>query len=830
MGIDRAPLVTWQPASPQHAFRLEVSADRGETTVFSADSSRPRLQLPPELMPSTRYRWRVQTRTDDAWSDWSATASFETGPLSDADWCGAEWIGGAQPGPAPTLSAAFSASGARRPRLYLCGLGVANAVLNGKPIGPGVIDPPPTAYDRILPYRVFDLSSSWRDDRNTLSVTLGRGFFAMNTPTAFNWHVAAWRSEPLLRAVVIDLDDPLQPLLVSGRHWQASTASAREDSFYAGEVRDFGFTATDSGPALPPAIDRRAIVVSGPSGELRSVRQSPVTRRGPVAMIDQHRLAPDRVRFDLAANVAALVSISTADPGRPTIVVQCGEKLDNTGAVVATDGAIPVPLQRSELRRMPADTPVCLDLTYSGLRYVEVSGTTHPVTVEVERISAAPTSVGTFRCSDTRLQRLHEVTRLTLENCVQGTPIDTPLYEKQGYTGDAQLLAEALAYNYWMPTTLAFWLRASVFPSQSPDGSLPGIAPTPAGNWIFDTPSPAWDAAIFELPTTLLDHYGDIDIVRDALPVLRRYLDYLNHRFPDGIVPVGLGDWNPPGHVMPPESPVVLSTAYYARFLTQAARFADRLGLTAEAMEFTQRAAVVRKAFHRSFWQPAGFYAADEAAGYRETDNLLALAFDLVPPPLRAPLAHRVEQGIRDRGGHLDTGMVGARFLLPTLSAMGQSPLAFEVARGSGYPGWQYWIDNGATTLYENWELDGRSHNHAMFGSIEEWFYRDVAGLAPGAEAWGAVRFSPHFPADDTFEVEASVETIAGPVGVAWQKSGDRVVARVTAPIGISVTVPDDADVTVLDHVVHPIDTFTVSHEYRLGLRSGFGVRAGVSD
>lgn len=815
IGLDRVPLLTWEVSEPQRGLRVELDTDGGDSAAFEELSPEPRFRLRLPLAATTRYRWRVRSLSDAGWSEWSENATFETAPLTESGWLGARWIGAgpiespdAPPAPAPTFSVRFSAEVVGRHRLYLSGLGIANARLNGEPIGSGVMDPPPSAYDRVVFYRAFDLEPLLRAGTNTLSITLGRGFFAMDTPTAFNWHVAAWRSEPQLRAVLLDLDRPGHPVLVSDEHWTVSTSTVRGDSLYAGEVHDARASPTSG----------RAVAVNGPSGELLSCRQPTVTRRGRVAITAEYRLAPDRVRFDLAANVAGMLSIATSDPNEPTLVLSAGEKLADDGGVVATDGAIPVPLQRSELRRMPADRRVDLDLSYAGLRYLEVAGTTHSVIAEVDRVSAAPASIGEFSCSDDRLNRLHEITRLTLENCLQGTPIDTPLYEKQGYTGDAQLLAETFAYNYWMAPSLAAWLRAGIFPSQSADGSLPGIAPTPAGNWIFDTPSPAWDAAIFELPATLLRHYGDVELVRDAMPTLRRYLDYLRDRFPDGVIPVGLGDWNPPGHVMPPESPIVLSTAYHARFLDQAALFARRIGEPAEAAGFARRAGELREEFHARFWRDDGFYSADADAGYRETDSVLALAFDLVPAGLCETVAARVERGIRDRGGHLDTGMVGTRFLLRELSRAGRSSLAFEIARASGYPGWQHWIENGATTLYENWELDGRSHDHAMFGSIGEWFFADVAGLSPAREAWGAIRFSPHFPADDEFEVAATIETIVGAVSVRWRKTGDRIAARLIAPVGVPIDIPEEADVTVLTVLSTRVGDFAVAHDFELAI------------
>jgi alpha-L-rhamnosidase len=81
------------------------------------------------------------------------------------------------------------------------------------------------------------------------------------------------------------------------------------------------------------------------------------------------------------------------------------------------------------------------------------------------------------------------------------------------------------------------------------------------------------------------------------------------------------------------------------------------------------------------------------------------------------------------------TGMIGTKFLLPALSAIGQEGLeaAFTVATQDTMPSWGYWIKTGATTLYESWieagTLEQRANNagslnHIMLGSQVDWYSR----------------------------------------------------------------------------------------------------------
>ncbi|MFP3463927.1 alpha-L-rhamnosidase C-terminal domain-containing protein [Leifsonia sp. SIMBA_070] len=237
-----------------------------------------------------------------------------------------------------------------------------------------------------------------------------------------------------------------------------------------------------------------------------------------------------------------------------------------------------------------------------------------------------------------------------------------------------------------------------------------------------------------------------------------------------------------------------MSTAYYYRFLTLMVSFLRRVGASDNANTYAARAEAVRARFNRTFWNAAGWYAGPGDGDFRQTNNLLAVSFGLAEGERRSAVLQSLERDLRARDMHLDTGMVGTRQLLRVL-ARHLPRLAFEVVRAPGYPGWSHWIGNGATTLYENWELDGRSHDHAMFGSIDEWLFADVAGLSPGADGWSVVRLDPRLPGDGAFACRASLDTISGPIDVEWEDRGPWIRGRVTVPNHVSVVVPGGAGV-----------------------------------
>ena len=76
-------------------------------------------------------------------------------------------------------------------------------------------------------------------------------------------------------------------------------------------------------------------------------------------------------------------------------------------------------------------------------------------------------------------------------------------------------------------------------------------------------------------------------------------------------------------------------------------------------------------------------------------------------------------------------GILGAKYLLNALTENGRADVAYRIASQKDLPSWGWWLEQGATTLWEQWN-GTESHNHIMFGDISAWFYKALAGI-PGA-------------------------------------------------------------------------------------------------
>jgi len=109
------------------------------------------------------------------------------------------------------------------------------------------------------------------------------------------------------------------------------------------------------------------------------------------------------------------------------------------------------------------------------------------------------------------------------------------------------------------------------------------------------------------------------------------------------------------------------------------------------------------------------------------------------------------------------------------------------------YPSWGWWIVNGATTLYENWNIQAErdiSLNHMMFGEIGGWFFKGLGGIMidetqPGFKN---ILFKPNF-VQGLDHFNAAHEGPHGEILSSWKRTGKKVVYSVTIPANSRATV-----------------------------------------
>jgi alpha-L-rhamnosidase len=266
---------------------------------------------------------------------------------------------------------------------------------------------------------------------------------------------------------------------------------------------------------------------------------------------------------------------------------------------------------------------------------------------------------------------------------------------------------------------------------------------------------------------------------------LKRYVDYLTSHAKDGIVNIGLNDWVP--FKTKTEAPIT-DTAYYYVDTKIVALAAGLLGKEEDALHYQEQAANIRQAFGKRFYQPAtGLY--DNGS---QTALSCALYQGLVPPENKERVSSNLVAAVEKANWHVDTGILGAKYLLNALTENGRTDVAYRVAAQKDLPGWGWWIEQGATTLWEEWG-GGDSRFHVMFGDVDAWFFRALAGINPDPAAPGFKHFfvTPHVAGDLTW-ARGEYNSVRGEIISDWKVvNGEfRLAVRVPANTTATVSLP----------------------------------------
>jgi len=807
--------------------------DSGKTP--SAESADVPYDGPP-LTPGGRYAWRVRVwdDPDGAGSQWSDPASFEV-ELAPADWS-ASWIGlGAvrenfappsQPGkpdpvasalrPAPYLRRSFNLAGpVASARLHVTALGLYEARLNGQRVGDAFLTPGWTDYGQRVLYQSYDVTGLLQTGENVLGAVLGDGWYSGFVGFDAKRAGAHYGPAPeLLAQLEITLEDGTAVRVVSDGRWQGRFAAVTHADLLMGERHDLRLE--------PHGWDSRGFdeAASEGGGGWRAVGQRP--RDGRVLAADPgvpvrvtQEIAPVTVTrtadgtsvIDFGQNLTGWVSVRASGPAGTTVGVRHAEVLD-TGGRLYTDN---LRTARQADEYVLAGGPAVLEprFTVHGFRYAEVCGypgELGPGDVVARVVHSDTPAAGSFASGQAWLDQLLCNIDWGQRGNFISIPTDCPQRdERLGWLGDAQIFARTASYNRDVAAFFAKWLD-DVADAQLPSGAFPDIAPRlnfPGAG------APAWGDAGVIVPWTIWKMYGDRSVARRHFGAMTAWMDFVARGNSGYLRTRDLGhnynDWLAPGRDDTPCE--LLATAYWAYDAALMAELADATGRADEAAGYRELRAKIGSAFADEFVSADGRVASGTQTAYA-----LGLHMELVPFHLRAAAAEHLVDAVRAADWHLTTGFVGVGYLLPVLSTVGYTDVAYRVLAQRTFPSWRYMIDRGATTIWERW--DGwseergfqsawmNSFNHYSLGSVGEWLYRFVLGIdqAPESAGFRRLLLRPH-PGGGLDRVHGSYRSVRGPVLARWERSGGRFTYQVEVPpnAAASVHVPSADPAQVRD-------------------------------
>jgi alpha-L-rhamnosidase len=364
---------------------------------------------------------------------------------------------------------------------------------------------------------------------------------------------------------------------------------------------------------------------------------------------------------------------------------------------------------------------------------------------------------------------------------------DCPHREKFGYGGDIVAAGEMAMFNFDMA---GFYGKAvaDLADAVRPNGGFTETAPFVgiSDESLGEGSGPVgWGTAQPFLLSRLYQYYGDKRLLEENYELTKRWISLLQARAQDGILDNGISDHES----LVPKPRALTGTAFYYFNVKMFSSIARVLGKEADAAQAEALAETIKAAFNRKFLQPGtGRY--DTAT---QACQAFAFYMGLVPPEEKDRAREVLVRDIMDANkGHLSTGIFGTKFMLLALADLGRSDVAYEIANQRTFPGWGHMLENGATTLWEHWAFSDNtySHNHPMFGSVSEWFYKVLGGINPAPEAAGfdKIIIRPQ-PVGDLKWVKASYDSAHGKVVSEWSLEAGKFNLRVRVPVGAEAKV-----------------------------------------
>jgi alpha-L-rhamnosidase len=781
-----------------------------------------------ELQPGKKYYWKVRVwNGDDIASDWSRAGEFSTGLFENKDWEGAKWIGYEDipdslllvPGvhgagnnlgaiaqkrmTVPYFRKNFSADKRiAHAFVSVCGLGQYELYINCKKSGDHFLSPGWSDYRKTCFYNTYDVTGDLKKGLNTIGAIVGNGFYNINRERYRKLVIAFGAPKMILKLDILYIDGTRE-LVTSDETWKTSPSPVVFSSIYGGE--DYDARMEQPGWDRPDFNDsgwKNAIPVKEPAGKLKPENDNPlkvaeIFSNGKITIHNDSTSI-----FDFRQNASGIIKIRIKGPAGRSVRFIPGELLGEDSLV--TQKATGDPYLFTYILKGSNDEIWTPRFTYYGFRYVQAVGAVpagypNPGNLPViEDISFLHTrnstpETGSFECSGKLFNSIYGLINWAIKSNLSSVSTDCPHREKLGWLEQAHLMGNSIKYIYDIHN-LYNKIINDMMEAQLENGLVPDIAPEYVPFTAGFRDSPEWGSACVILPWYMYEWYGDIQAVKRAYPMMKRYVSYLGGMAKDHILSHGLGDWYDLGPRFPGEAQLtpkaLTATSMYFYDVRLLAEMANLTGNMEDYRFYRELAESIRSSFNRKFFDPRNkVYSTGSQTAYS-----MPLFFGMVDDSCKNDVVKNLIRSIYQNNKALTAGDIGYRYLLRTLEQEGQSQLIFDMNSKTDVPGYGYQLSKGATSLTESWAaLKYVSNNHMMLGHLMEWFFSGIGGIRQeeGSHSYTKLLIEPE-PVGDLTWAKTTFCSVHGEVHTSWEirDNSFNLMVRIPANCTAAVAIP----------------------------------------
>jgi alpha-L-rhamnosidase len=681
--------------------------------------------------------------------------------------------------PSPHLRKEFQVkSPVKRAVVYASAEGVYEMHLNGQRISDEFYQPGWTDYRKRIYYRAYDVTDLLQEGTNAVGGILGDGWFRGNISIlGQNKYGTTLR---LLTQLNIDYQDGSTDTIASDESWKASFGPILKSDMQAGETYDARLAM--------PGWDRLDYDDSGwapvtTGSKLKPLLQAypgtPVRPTEEIATVSVTEPQPEIFVFDMGQNFSGWVRLKANGQAGDKVMMRFGEMLNPDGTVF-TDNLRSARATDMYVLSGEGEETWEPHFTFHGFRYVEVTGlaeTPAPEMLTGILVHTDAPMTSSFECSDPMLNQLHRNILWGQRSNYLEVPTDCPQRdERLGWTGDTQVYIRSGTYHQDVSAFFTKWM-VDLMDTANARGLLGKQAPVFHGRG-----SPGWADAGIICPWTIYRVYGDTRIIEEHYAAMTRYLEACGKKGLDGLGD-GFGDWLAVGSKTPKE---VISVAYYAYVTKLMAEMSEAVGKDADAEKYRALFERIAKHFQERFVKADG-----KIQGHTQTGYCMALHFGLLNDKQRKQAVDHLVDRIEAKDFHLSVGFLGVPILLPTLTEIGRSDLAYRLLQNKTYPSWGYSVEQGATTIWERWNSWTRekgfnagamnSFNHYAYGACSEWMFYSILGIDLNSPGYKSIRMKPEVGHGVQW-AKGHYDSIHGRITSDWKIDVDKFRWKVTVP------------------------------------------------
>lgn len=437
-----------------------------------------------------------------------------------------------------------------------------------------------------------------------------------------------------------------------------------------------------------------------------------------------------------------------------------------------------------------------------GFRLVQVVVRDFDVPITIHRVQAIDRRYplgprADFQCSDSLLNGIWDACVETLSACTTDIFTDCPWRERSFWVNDL-LVENVISLQLSGDRRLPARALQMAFSEAASNGLVNGVCPCPVAgkkdDWLA---LPATNLFLVLILRDYLFYTGDVSLVREYLPKLRRILDHFEDRSDLGLISFPPEYWNffdwsyeANGRSLSGKTSAPLNYLFLIA-LRAYDELALHAGVATEPNDLSARLASLADAFY----DPASRRLSDDiedgkrSASGSQLSHALALLAEESSGGMRATF----EEGMNDPD-LLVPELYLHHFIFLAQKKIGRTENGLERIR-------KYWGDivaKGSPTIWEfgvynpgKGALDGKgSLCHGFATSPVDFFQTVILGITPRQP--GFAEFSVDPCAFDLESAAGRIPTPSGDIVISWHRSSTGLSVTLEVPEGCEAITPDN--------------------------------------